>query len=782
MLFRVVLSLAVMLSSAVAFSQDSPKMRGQGIATIAPSFDQVQAESSEVHFSVLTGRKIRDRIQELGGAQIEADLLNRAPIEEAQRPSMSRILEGVQSVTEDSGAKQRAQPVRKNASGQFYPTNESESKKRGIRKSGSELLSSSLVARNFSALAGADVVMESQCTGQLRDGVSDSSMGTMQLVAQNEEAAENSSSLCTEFTLDILLDDFPVETTWRVLGPGDAVVAEGGPYNEVGAAVQSVFCLPDACYEFIIYDAYGDGICCGYGSGNYVLSQGNNVIVSGGAFTTQESTEFCVGENLVPGCTDSFACNFSADAQADDGSCDYSCIGCFDWSDLPTPLPPTTGPDNLPHFFDEDLGTSQGQYFQAFDFPSSLGQISLQFLNLGILYCGQWPPVEGFDGPFDDPVDMTVSIYSHDAGVWNGEPSVLELEGEFVYTITEETVMTTVSIPLDVTFDLAEGSEDNVVVGINLPNMSPGGAFFLADAPNVNGNVAWLTSDGLSSPVYNLAAYWANPSLQISLEGCSDCSAVDACGVCGGDGSSCFFGCTDPGACNYDAGSVEDDGSCSYEGCYGCTDDTACNYDDAALADDGTCNYDCGGCLDVSSSDGLIPYLADNNGVLDTALISPCMDTSLIAQPTTFYQTFDVDAPSGQYTILSFDMMLGFWADGTSGQWLASSWDVTYNVYGNLTGSSFDGDLSSYGLLASITETYSAEYALNGGLWSPATVSLGQTGVTMDVVSGGVDDVIVEIIPGTSDALTFYFLAYEPAPGSALWVQSESCALDSPAT
>ena len=40
------------------------------------------------------------------------------------------------------------------------------------------------------------------------------------------------------------------------------------------------------------------------------------------------------------------------------------------------------------------------------------------------------------------------------------------------------------------------------------------------------------------------------------------CAQDDACGVCGGDDSSCS-GCTNPAADNYDASALIDDGSCS---------------------------------------------------------------------------------------------------------------------------------------------------------------------------------------------------------------------------
>lgn len=38
---------------------------------------------------------------------------------------------------------------------------------------------------------------------------------------------------------------------------------------------------------------------------------------------------------------------------------------------------------------------------------------------------------------------------------------------------------------------------------------------------------------------------------------------VDACGVCGGDGSTCVPGCTDDGACNFNPEATLDDGSCA---------------------------------------------------------------------------------------------------------------------------------------------------------------------------------------------------------------------------
>jgi len=87
------------------------------------------------------------------------------------------------------------------------------------------------------------------------------------------------------------------------------------------------------------------------------------------------------------------------------------------------------------------------------------------------------------------------------------------------------------------------------------------------------------------------------------------CQSLDACGVCGGDNSSCS-GCTNPAADNYDPTALFDDGSCEINGCTnpaadnynpdatnddgsciisGCTNPAADNYDPAANNDDGSC-------------------------------------------------------------------------------------------------------------------------------------------------------------------------------------------------
>lgn len=110
---------------------------------------------------------------------------------------------------------------------------------------------------------------------------------------------------CTdnEVTLTIVLDNYPEETSWQILD-GATVVASGGTYGSQpdGSTVIETACLPDGCYDFVITDTYGDGICCSFGNGSYTLTGGGSTLASGGSFGSSETTNFCVGSGGGPAC------------------------------------------------------------------------------------------------------------------------------------------------------------------------------------------------------------------------------------------------------------------------------------------------------------------------------------------------------------------------------------------------------------------------------------------------------------------------------------------------
>jgi hypothetical protein len=94
-------------------------------------------------------------------------------------------------------------------------------------------------------------------------------------------AYADASEVGSDLTLSITTDNYGAETSWEFVDATGTVVA-AGPSAAYGnnATVTENVTLPDgACYMFIIYDSYGDGICCGYGAGAYSLTDANGVVV-----------------------------------------------------------------------------------------------------------------------------------------------------------------------------------------------------------------------------------------------------------------------------------------------------------------------------------------------------------------------------------------------------------------------------------------------------------------------------------------------------------------------
>lgn len=109
-----------------------------------------------------------------------------------------------------------------------------------------------------------------------------------------------------EVNVSITLDNYGSETSWSIVDAGGATVGSGGPYSNDtnGAVISETFCLPDGCYDFIINDTYGDGICCSYGNGSYTVTDGNGAtLASGGSFGSSQTTNFCFGPP-APTCDD----------------------------------------------------------------------------------------------------------------------------------------------------------------------------------------------------------------------------------------------------------------------------------------------------------------------------------------------------------------------------------------------------------------------------------------------------------------------------------------------
>lgn len=119
-------------------------------------------------------------------------------------------------------------------------------------------------------------------------------------------------------TLNILTDNYPQETWFEMIfDPGsggantpmawDSALPPNPNLNdgfltvgELTGAVASSFDfqwddLADGNYQWTIFDSFGDGICCGYGTGSYTLTT-PSLVATGGDFGSSETVRFSIGQ------------------------------------------------------------------------------------------------------------------------------------------------------------------------------------------------------------------------------------------------------------------------------------------------------------------------------------------------------------------------------------------------------------------------------------------------------------------------------------------------------
>ena len=130
--------------------------------------------------------------------------------------------------------------------------------------------------------------------------------GVIDQNTQNNEAATSfeiggNEYITQQITLELLTDDYAEETSWEFREIGGAVLYSDS-YNQSDdntTFIETFGVVPDNCYEFEIFDSFGDGICCEFGDGFYNLSSDSgDVIFDGGEFGGSEITEISIGEEL----------------------------------------------------------------------------------------------------------------------------------------------------------------------------------------------------------------------------------------------------------------------------------------------------------------------------------------------------------------------------------------------------------------------------------------------------------------------------------------------------
>ena len=142
------------------------------------------------------------------------------------------------------------------------------------------------------------------------------------------DSTNNSASTTTNLdsdydiiTLVINADNYPEETSWKLLDDANQLIAAGSLEDDTEVFTEDICVNYSSCFSLYVYDSYGDGICCSYGDGKFQIidASGNEILTNDGDFDNFAQEAFCLDES---GCEFTAEINVShaTSASANDGA------------------------------------------------------------------------------------------------------------------------------------------------------------------------------------------------------------------------------------------------------------------------------------------------------------------------------------------------------------------------------------------------------------------------------------------------------------------------------
>ena len=125
--------------------------------------------------------------------------------------------------------------------------------------------------------------------------------------SQNDENSLNDTVTTTTsldstydiVTLIINADNYPEETSWKLYDNiSNEVISTGSLDSNTDYYSEDICVNYESCFTLDMFDSYGDGICCGYGEGNFMMlnSSGSVIFENNGVFDNFTQETFCLDD------------------------------------------------------------------------------------------------------------------------------------------------------------------------------------------------------------------------------------------------------------------------------------------------------------------------------------------------------------------------------------------------------------------------------------------------------------------------------------------------------
>lgn len=118
------------------------------------------------------------------------------------------------------------------------------------------------------------------------------------------DSGNGDSGSTSRVQIQVTLDEFGSETSFAIEDGNGNVVKSWGTFadGQSGTTKTKNIDLPTGVYTFVIFDEYGDGICCDWGDGSWVVTvDGSTVASSNGTFGYWEEFDFAIGGARLSG-------------------------------------------------------------------------------------------------------------------------------------------------------------------------------------------------------------------------------------------------------------------------------------------------------------------------------------------------------------------------------------------------------------------------------------------------------------------------------------------------
>ena len=160
------------------------------------------------------------------------------------------------------------------------------------------------VSYNFSIPYLAEVMIPITVTENLQQTGNDITLNLLNVNGQpdaviNNNTISGTTDLSNEYdviTILINADNFPQETSWEIYDElKDETIATGSLESGTDVYMQDVCVDYGSCFSLYVFDSFGDGICCGFGEGNFSVldNSGNTLVFNNGDFGDQAQELFC---------------------------------------------------------------------------------------------------------------------------------------------------------------------------------------------------------------------------------------------------------------------------------------------------------------------------------------------------------------------------------------------------------------------------------------------------------------------------------------------------------